>query len=151
MFPFERFMGVLKKYVHNRARPEGSISKGHQNEECIEFCINFNPDLKPIGVPESRHKGRLDGKGTLGGEQIICTDGHSLTEAHYTVLQNSALVAPYMDEHKNCYAPNTRSGLITRLHVNKPGVSPAGCRHVPCMTPLLKMTCTCCPSYHLRI
>ena len=27
----------------------------------------------------------------------------------------------------------------------------AGCRHVPCMTPLLKMTCTCCPSYHLRI
>ena len=29
MFPFERFMGVLKKYAHNRARPEGSISKGH--------------------------------------------------------------------------------------------------------------------------
>ena len=28
-------------------------------------------------------------------------DGHSLTEAHYTVLQSSALVAPYMDEHKN--------------------------------------------------
>jgi hypothetical protein len=29
MFPFERFMGVLKKYVHNRARPEGSIAKGY--------------------------------------------------------------------------------------------------------------------------
>jgi hypothetical protein len=29
MFPFERFMGVLKKYVHNHARPEGSISKGY--------------------------------------------------------------------------------------------------------------------------
>ena len=28
-------------------------------------------------------------------------DGHSLTEEHYTVLQNSALVAPYMEEHKN--------------------------------------------------
>ena len=28
MFPFERFIGVLNKYVHNRARPEGSISKG---------------------------------------------------------------------------------------------------------------------------
>src|SRR3954470_16043346 len=101
MFPFERFIGVLKKYVHNRARPEGSISKGRQNEEVIEFCIDFIPDLKPIGVPESRHKGRLDGKGTLGEKQIICMDGHSLTEAHYTVLQTSALVAPYMDEHKN--------------------------------------------------
>ncbi|KAK1685114.1 hypothetical protein QYE76_045962 [Lolium multiflorum] len=33
MFPFERFMGVLKKYVRNRARPEGSIAKGYGNEE----------------------------------------------------------------------------------------------------------------------
>src|SRR5664279_1557451 len=51
MFPFERFMGVLKKYVHNRARPEGSISKGYGTEEVIEFCVDFIPDLKSIGVP----------------------------------------------------------------------------------------------------
>ena len=101
MFPFERFMGVLKKYVHNRARPEGSISKGHENEEVIEFCVDFIPDLKPIGVPESWHEGRLGGKGTLGPKAIICMNGHSLTQAHYTVLQNSSLVTPYMEEHKN--------------------------------------------------
>ena len=41
MFPFERFMGVLKKYVHNHARPEGSISKGYGTEEVIEFCVDF--------------------------------------------------------------------------------------------------------------
>jgi hypothetical protein len=29
MWPFERFMSVLKKYVLNRARPEGSIAKGY--------------------------------------------------------------------------------------------------------------------------
>nr|CAE03746.1 OSJNBa0019D11.13 [Oryza sativa Japonica Group] len=28
MFPFERYMGVLKKYIRNRARPEASIAKG---------------------------------------------------------------------------------------------------------------------------
>ena len=49
MFPFERFMGVLKKCVHNRARPEGSIA----SEEVIDFCVDFIDDLKPIGVPES--------------------------------------------------------------------------------------------------
>ena len=38
MFPFERFMGVLKKYVHNRARPEGSIAKGYGIEEVIDLC-----------------------------------------------------------------------------------------------------------------
>ena len=41
MFPFERFMGVLKKYVHNRARPEGSIAKGYGTEEVIEFYVDF--------------------------------------------------------------------------------------------------------------
>src|SRR3954462_13465971 len=48
MFPFEMFMGVLKKYVRNRARPEGSISKGYGTEEVVEFCVDFIPDLKPI-------------------------------------------------------------------------------------------------------
>ena len=62
-------MGVLKKYVRNRARQEGSISMGHQTEDVIGFCVDFIPGLKPIGVPESRHKGRLDGKGTLGGNK----------------------------------------------------------------------------------
>jgi len=100
MFPFERFMGVLKKYIHNRARPEGSISKGYGIEEVIEFCVDFVPDFKLIGLPQSRHDGRLSGKGTLGRKSIICTDEHSYTEAHYIVLQNSTLAAPYIKEHK---------------------------------------------------
>ena len=41
MFSFERFMGVLKKYVHNRAWPEGSIAKGYGIEEVIEFCVDL--------------------------------------------------------------------------------------------------------------
>jgi hypothetical protein len=101
MFPFERFMGVLKKYVYNRARPEGSISKGYLTEEVIEFCIDFVPNLNPIGLPQSRHKGRLSGKGTLGMKSVYYMDGHSLSEAHYTVLRNSTLVEPYMERHKN--------------------------------------------------
>jgi hypothetical protein len=76
MFPFERFMGVLKKYVRNCARPEGSISKGYGTEEVIEFFVDFLPDLKPIGVPKSRYEGRLTGKGTLGRKAKVCMDGH---------------------------------------------------------------------------
>ena len=101
MFPFERFMGVLKKYVHNRARPEGSISKGYGTEEVIEFCVDFIPDINPIGVPQSRHEGRLSGKGTLGKKVFVCRDGPSFSQAHYTVLQNSSLAAPYIEEHMN--------------------------------------------------
>ncbi|KAK1685089.1 hypothetical protein QYE76_045937 [Lolium multiflorum] len=120
MFPFERFMGVLKKYVHNRARPEGSISKGYGTEEVIEFCVDFIPDLKPIGVPESRYEGRLRGKGTLGKKSATCMDGHSFTQAHYTVLLNSILVAPYKEEHKEILRskyPEQREDWIDGEHM----------------------------------
>jgi hypothetical protein len=42
MFPFERFIGVLKKYVHNRAQPKGTISKGYGTKEVIEFFLLYS-------------------------------------------------------------------------------------------------------------
>ena len=70
-------MGVLKKYVHQHARPEGSIAEGYGTEEVIEFCVEFIPDLDLIGVPESRHERRLSGKGTLGKKTYIGTEDDS--------------------------------------------------------------------------
>ncbi|KAK1633133.1 hypothetical protein QYE76_007448 [Lolium multiflorum] len=100
--------------------PEGSISKGCGTEEVIEFCVDFNPDLKPIGVPESRYEGRLRGKGTLGKKAKTCMDGHSFTQAHYTVLHNSILVAPYKEEHKDILRskyPEQREDWIDGEHM----------------------------------
>src|SRR3954465_14805658 len=120
MFPFERFMGVLKKYVHNRARAEGRISTVYGTEEVIEFCVDFIPGLKPIGVSDSRHEGRLSGKGTLGKKEMICRDEDSFTKAHYTVLHNSTLAAPYIEEHKNIVRsknPGKPESWITDEHM----------------------------------
>jgi len=58
MFPFKRFMGVLKKYVHSRSQPEGSIAQGYGTEEVIECCVDFILDIDPIGVPG--HDTRVD-------------------------------------------------------------------------------------------
>jgi hypothetical protein len=116
MFPFERFMRVLKKYVHNRARPEGSIAKGYRTEEVIEFCVDFIPYLDPIGVPDSRHEGRLSGKGTLGKKAYIGKKDDYFRKAHYTVLQNS-LVDPYIEVHKDIVRgefPRRTEAWITR-------------------------------------
>ena len=66
-----------------------------------QFCVDFLPDLKPIGVPESRYKGRLTGKGTLGRKATVCRDRHSFNQAHYTVLHNSILVALHIEQYKN--------------------------------------------------
>ena len=66
MFPFERYISVLKKYVRKCSSPEGCIAKGYGTEEVIEFCIDYIDDRRLIVVPISRHEGRLSGKGTLG-------------------------------------------------------------------------------------
>ena len=118
MFPFERFMGVLNKCVRNRARPEESIASAYGTEEAIDFCVDFINDLKPIGVPESRYEGRLTGKGTLGKKSYICTDDFSFKKAHYTVLQQSFLVDPYIEEHKKNLLSKFQKSLRHGLHVS---------------------------------
>jgi hypothetical protein len=87
MFPFERFFAILKKYVHNRARPEGSIAKGYVTKEVLEFCVDYVDEHCPIGVLVSRHEGRLIGKVTLGKKSINANDHVSLSTAHFCILQ----------------------------------------------------------------
>ncbi|XP_078157466.1 uncharacterized protein LOC144553243 [Carex rostrata] len=98
MYPFERFMGILKSYVRNRHRPEGSIVEGYSTEEVIEFCTNYMTGVGPIGVPTSRYEGRLQGVGTIGLKAILA-DRDELLKAHFIVLQHMADVTPYIDEH----------------------------------------------------
>ena len=94
-------MVVLKKYVQNHSRPEGCIAKGYGTEEAIEFCVDFIDELSSIGFPISRYDGRLKGKGTLGKKSNMHIPESEIHRANFTVLQNSSLVTPYMDEHMN--------------------------------------------------
>ncbi|MCO5552491.1 hypothetical protein L7F22_006003 [Adiantum nelumboides] len=41
MFWAERFMGVLKGYVRQKARPEGSMVKGWMLEECMYYVCEY--------------------------------------------------------------------------------------------------------------
>jgi hypothetical protein len=90
-------------------------------EEIIEFCGDYVDELCPIGVPVSRHEGRLTGKGTLGKKSINANDNASLSKAHYTVLQQSALVALYIKEHKQIVQskyPWKSETWITKHHID---------------------------------
>jgi len=98
MYPFERFMGILKSYVRTRFRPEGSIVEGYSTEEVVEFCTNYMTGVGPIGVPKSRYEGRLQGVGTIGLKAVVA-DRDELLKAHFIVLQHMADVTPYIDEH----------------------------------------------------
>jgi hypothetical protein len=59
-------MVVMKGYVRNRAHPEGSMIEGCTTEEVIVCYVDYIKYGKSIGVPVSRHHGRLSEKGTKG-------------------------------------------------------------------------------------
>ena len=99
MYPFEQFMGILKYYVRNRARPGGSFVKGYVTEEVVEFCIEYMKRLEPIGVPRSIHAGKLRGVRTSGRIRIYPTK-EDYNKAHFHVLQHFDVVTPFMDQHK---------------------------------------------------
>ena len=62
MFPFERLMSVLQKFVRNRFCLEGCMVNRWSTEEAVEFCTYYL-DVNRIGVLVSRHEGRLGGRG----------------------------------------------------------------------------------------
>jgi hypothetical protein len=41
MYPVERYMKTLKKYVRNLARPEASMAEGYIKDECIGFITEY--------------------------------------------------------------------------------------------------------------
>ena len=47
--------------------------KGTMSDEIGNFISEYIAMAKPIGLLTSRHKGRLEGKGTIGSKSIIST------------------------------------------------------------------------------
>ncbi|GJU82265.1 hypothetical protein Tco_1284630 [Tanacetum coccineum] len=46
MYPFEKYIKKLKNYVHNKAKPEGSIVEGYVAKEALTFCSHYFWDVK---------------------------------------------------------------------------------------------------------
>jgi hypothetical protein len=64
-YVYERFNNILKSFIRNQTYLEGSMVHGYCAEEAMEWALNYADPSSPIGVPKSRHEGRLTGKGTI--------------------------------------------------------------------------------------
>ncbi|XP_024013416.1 uncharacterized protein LOC112087769 [Eutrema salsugineum] len=101
MYPFERYMKVLKDFVQNPARPEGCIVDSYLAEECMQFCSQF---LKKTTSVEDKQERNTDyeSHSILEGRPISAATTIELTElekkiAHLAVIQNTALVDPFVE------------------------------------------------------
>ena len=64
--------------------------EGWSMEEAIEFCTYYL-DIKRVGVLESRHEGRLRGKGTIG-EKSVTVDDPIFLDRHSSLFSSKLRV-----------------------------------------------------------
>ena len=101
MYPFERYIKVLKEFVQNTTRLEGCISECYLAEECIQFCNNVlkktsNFQAKADKNIEYENNSILEGLPTSAGRSISLTDLEKKI-AHMAVIQNMVVVEPYVE------------------------------------------------------
>ncbi|CAL2237917.1 unnamed protein product [Prunus armeniaca] len=96
MYPFERYMKVLKGHVQNRTRPKGCIAERYIAEEAVEFCTEHLSDVSTVGVPSSQKMGVSR---PLSGCTVSVVDRDLLNQAHLYVLENTEEVLPYIEQH----------------------------------------------------
>ncbi|GMP35949.1 hypothetical protein CsSME_00008210 [Camellia sinensis var. sinensis] len=111
MYPIERMLGLLKGFVGNKARPEGSVAEGYISKECATFCSMYLDGVETVFNREERnYDGGDNGPGLAIFTQNVRPFGQltreidvSVTDrefAHWFVLHNSLEVDEYLEEHK---------------------------------------------------
>ena len=100
MYPFERFMKVIKNSVRNRYRPEGCIAESYLIEEAIEFCSDFLSGVDPVRLGTRKSQDHLDTSNIgrpLSMGVPFRPEQELLRQAHRYVLENTIDVQPYME------------------------------------------------------
>ena len=98
IYLYERFMSTLNRYAKRWVRLEGSMAQCYSTEEVVDWCLSYIDPTNPIGISKSRYEGRLAGRGCLR-EKKITLDADAFERAHFLVLQHTAEVEPYIEEH----------------------------------------------------
>lgn len=97
MYPIERFLLTLKRYVRNPAHPEGSIVKGYLMEDCMNFCAQYLDDVETKSSRPARNYDGGDSMGRGVGENTIFhLDDKEWIQAHRYILFNTSSIAPFI-------------------------------------------------------
>jgi hypothetical protein len=95
--------------------------QGYCIDEAVEWALNYANLSNPIGVPMSRHEGRLIGKGTIG-KKTITLDPNLFRCAHFLVLQHMSIVSEYLDGPKEVLLrdnPRRNESWLANEHMRK--------------------------------
>ena len=109
MYPIERLLCTLKRFVRNNSRPEGSVVEAYIANECLTFCSRYLDDIvtrfnRPQRNVGDQHKTHCDvfghGVNFLGAFQLTdyetgSTEKRELRKMAWYVLNNCDHIRPY--------------------------------------------------------
>ncbi|XP_061360965.1 uncharacterized protein LOC133304904 [Gastrolobium bilobum] len=133
MYPIERYLGQLKSYVKNKARPEGSIAEGYLMKEILTFCSRYLDDIetrfnRPDRVddapnqklPKTRvHESFPQVGKPVGGSLYFNLTPMEMLQAHRHVLINCSTVDPYLQEFRTEVRRQVRPRTRNPAHIDK--------------------------------
>ncbi len=71
MYPMEKYMKALKRFVQNMARPKGNMAIGYSIEEALGLCMEYIPKVK-----STRRKVWDDKKEPTMHNEVLEGNGH---------------------------------------------------------------------------
>ena len=90
MYPVKRYLGHLKKYVRNKARPEGSIAEGYIVQEAMTFSAQYFRGIQPKFSMRTRDDDKLQHKRNYASE-VFRLVGHLIGKNNYNYLSTDLL------------------------------------------------------------
>ncbi|KAL6347441.1 hypothetical protein AAG906_025156 [Vitis piasezkii] len=121
MYPFERYMKVLKGYVRNHNRPEGCIAECYLVEEVVKFCTEYLSGTHAIGILKINNYDNKFGRPITSGRSTNI-DHKLWLQAHHYVLENTTIVQPYIEqiwlqeEHMRCFTYWLKGKVEEAIH-----------------------------------
>lgn len=97
LYPLERYMGVLKGWVHNRASPEASMASAYMSEEALGFCTKYFHLYTHSNrcVWESAEDNTAVGCALEGKGRHYALSEEEAVDIHEYVLQHTIDMMPY--------------------------------------------------------
>lgn len=104
-----RNLGTLKKYVRNKARPEGSIAEAYTVNEALTFCSMYLHGIETCFTRDERNEDNREEQASghlsifsqqarpIGGRQLQQLSKEELEKAHWYVINNCRELQPYLE------------------------------------------------------
>ena len=104
-----RYLGTLKKYVRNKARPEGSIVEVYTVNEALTFCSMYLSGIETHFNRGERNEDRFENQAqgcisifsqqarSFGSRQHLQYSKEELDKAHWYIMNNCHELRPYLE------------------------------------------------------